>query len=260
MMDVVSQHRVILSEKIIEYYLHEADDNYRGVVESYIESIANIDDASVFYASTGDATLSAKKEMISLVERNPMKVLFSEAIEFDGLNLKQVKLITPNQMLDRKRTALLKYTFPVSNYIAEADENCESYATWFGHVLENETNIEIQDRYIMKPAGIEVLKKYYFPHFPRGAEVQIYCELFEGITRDDICSAIADPFFSDWVIHVYICNNMHDRFIQVDGIQISIGAGLDFLHLSGKTKKTCTLNITNHRERIPLPEIIDCII
>ena len=53
--------------------------------------------------------------------------------------------------------------------------------------------------------------------------------------------------------------NMHDRYIQFEGLQIFIGAGLDFLHLSGKTKKACTINITNYKDRLPLPEVIECV-
>lgn len=260
LMDVIGQHRVILSEKIINYYMDEAEEVYKEAIETYIDSIAYADDTHVYYNSTVDEKISAKDEMIMFVERNPMKILFSEIDEFKAHNTKKVKIVTPKQMLNRENTPLYKYSFPLSNYYAGVDETCEVYATWFGHLFEGETNIEIQDKFIMSQKGIECLKKYYLPYIPKGITVDIYCEMIDGVTKQDVCSRLKDSFFEDWDIHVYSCRHMHDRYIQLDGLQISVGAGLDFLHLSGKTKKACTINITNFKDRLPLPEIIECII
>ena len=260
LMDVIGQHRVILSEKIINYYMDEADELYKEAIETYIDSIAYADDTHIFYSSTEDEKISARDEMIIFVEQNPMKILFSEVDEFKTYNTKKIKVVTPEQMINREKTALYKFSFPLSNYYARIDESCEAYATLFGHLFEGETNIEIQDKFIMSQKGIECLKKYYFPHIPKGITVDIYCELIDGVTKHDVCNQLADSFFDDWDIHVYSCKHMHDRYIQFDGLQISIGAGLDFLHLSGKTKKACTINITNYKDRLPLPEVIECVI
>lgn len=260
LMDVIGQHRVILSEKIINYYTEEADELFKEAVETYIDSIAYADDTHVYYNSSMDDEISARDEMIMFVEQNPMKILFSEIEEFKTYNTKKVKIVTPEQMLNREKTALYKYSFPLSNYYVGIDENCEAYATWFGHLFEGEPHIEIQDKFIMSSKGIECLKKYYFPHIPKGSVVDIYCEIIEGVTKQDICNQLEDSFFYDWDIHVYSCRHMHDRYIQFDGIQISVGAGLDFLHLSGKTKKACTINITNYKDGLPLPEIIECVV
>ncbi len=260
LMDVIGQHRVILSEKIINYYMDEADELYKEAIETYIDSIAYADDTHLFYRSTEDEKITARDEMIIFVEQNPMKILFSEVDEFKTYNTKNVKVVTPEQMINREKTTLYKFSFPLSNYYARIDESCEAYATWFGHLFEGETNIEIQDKFIMSQKGIECLKKYYFPHIPKGITVDIYCELIDGVTKHDVCNQLADSFFDDWNIHVYSCKHMHDRYIQFDGLQISIGAGLDFLHLSGKTKKACTINITNYKDRLPLPEVIECVI
>ena len=259
LIDIISQHRVILSEKIINYYMDEAGELYKDAIETYIDSIAYADDTHVFYNSIEDEKISARDEMIMFVEQNPMKILFSEIDEFKMCNIKKVKIVTPKQMKNRERTALYKYSFPLSNYYAGIDEICEAYAIWFGHLFEGETNIEIQDKFIMTQKGIECLKKYYLPYIPKGIDVDIYCEVVEGVTKHDICNQLSDTFFNDWNIHAYSCRHMHDRYIQFEGLQISIGAGLDFLHLSGKTKKACTINITNYKDRLPLPEVIECV-
>lgn len=260
LMDVISQHRLILSEKIINYYIDETDELYKDAIETYIDSIAYTNDTHVFYNSMEDEKISAKDEMIMLVEQNPMKILFSEIDEFKTYNTNKIKIVTPEQMLNREKTALYKYSFPLSNYYAGIDEECEAYATWFGHLFEGETSIEIQDKFIMSRKGFECLKKYYFPHIPKGITVNIYCEIIDGVTKQDICNQLADSFFDNWDIHVYSCRHMHDRYIQLNGLQISVGAGLDFLHLSGKTKKACTINITNFEDKLPLPDIIESIV
>ena len=90
----------------------------------------------------------------------------------------------------------------------------------------------------------------------KGAEIDIYCELVDTCTETSIIAELSDAFYADWDIHVFICRGMHDRYIQLSNIQISLGAGLDFLHLSGFTKKACTLNITNNKNKFPLPNVI----
>ena len=260
LIDVISQHRIILSRKIIDYYIDETNELYKEAIETYIDSIVYADDTHVFYNSIEDENVSAKKEIIMFVEQNPMTVLLSEMYEFETYNTKKIKVVTPEQMQKREKTALFKYSFPLSNYYVGIDETCEAYAKWFGHLFEGETCIEIQDKYIMSQKGVECLKKYYFPYIPKGISVNIYCEMIEGVTKNDIHNLVLDSFFDDWDVHVYSCRHMHDRYIQFDGLQISIGAGLDFLHLSGKTKKTCTINITNYKDRLPLPEVIECVI
>ncbi|MBS5484029.1 MAG: hypothetical protein KHX37_04280, partial [Eubacterium sp.] len=54
---------------------------------------------------------------------------------------------------------------------------------------------------------------------------------------------------------IYICTGMHDRYILFGKYQMSIGAGLDFLHCSGVTQRACTINITYGEKKIPLPDI-----
>lgn len=93
------------------------------------------------------------------------------------------------------------------------------------------------------------------PYIQKGTEINIYCETVDTCTEAGILAELSDAFYTDWDIHVFICHGMHDRYIQLSNIQISIGAGLDFLHLSGFTKKACTLNITNNKNKFPLPSV-----
>lgn len=48
LIDIMEQHRIILSENIIEYYISEADDLYKDCIATYIDSIANVEDTHIF--------------------------------------------------------------------------------------------------------------------------------------------------------------------------------------------------------------------
>lgn len=60
--DLIKQHRVILSEKIINYYIECADEMHKEVIETYIDSIAYTDDTHVYYSSVMDEKISARDE------------------------------------------------------------------------------------------------------------------------------------------------------------------------------------------------------
>lgn len=255
LISVIEQHRIILSEKIIEYYIEKAEDIYKDVIETYLDSIIYADDTHVFYNEKFDGK-SAIEEMLLLVAINPMRVLLGENEEFRGHSLKKVKLITSQQIINREKNSIYKFSFPIVNHYVGVNENCESYATWFGHLFKGESEIEIQDKYIMNRNGIECLKRYYLPYIPSKSKINIYCETMDSCSEADILKELQDSYYSQWEIHVYLCRGMHDRYIQLDSIQISIGAGLDFLHISGYTKKACTLSFTNYLTRFPKPTVL----
>lgn len=68
LIDIIEQHRIILSEKIIQYYIEKADDLHKEVIETYLDSIIYTDDTHVFYNEQVENT-SAIQEMILLVEK-----------------------------------------------------------------------------------------------------------------------------------------------------------------------------------------------
>ncbi len=255
LIDVIEQHRIILSKKIIQYYIEKTDDLYKDVLETYIDSIVYTDDTHIFYEEQSEK-ISAIEEMILLVEQNPMKVVLGEHEEFSAYNIRKIKLITSQQIINKELNAIYRYSFPITNHYIGCNKNCEAYAVWFGHLFEGESQIEIQDKYILTFNGIECLKKYYLPHIAKGTEINIYCEIVDSCTETGILSELSDVFYTDWNIHVFICSGMHDRCIQLSTVQISIGAGLDFLHISGYTRKACILSITKNKIKFPLPTVI----
>ncbi len=258
-MDIIQQHRIILSEKIIQYYeSQEEDEIYREVLETYIDSISNVDSTHIFYESL-DNEVSAKDEIVYFVKRNSMSVLLSEDKEFFEIEMKGVNFVTPQDMIDCKITPLFKYSFPISNYVIEKGEYCTEYAKWFGHLMEGETQIEIQDKYVFSNKGVRSLKKYYFPYIEKGSTVNVYCELVNNESINTLINRVNDSYFDDWDLHVFLCEEMHDRIMQFGELQISIGVGLDFLSPSGRTRKRCIITISNRKNMIEKPKVINCI-
>ena len=148
------------------------------MLETYIDSIVYTDDTHIFYEEQSEK-ISAIEEMILLVEQNPMKVVLGEHEEFSAYNIRKIKLITSQQIINKELNAIYRYSFPITNHYIGCNKNCEAYAVWFGHLFEGESQIEIQDKYILTFNGIECLKKYYLPHIAKGTEINIYCEIVD---------------------------------------------------------------------------------
>lgn len=251
--DIIKQHRLILSDKIIGYYEEMAGEENLDIVETFLDTLIYNDEAHIYYKT--QSNISAKDEIIRLVEQNPMKVLIAENEEFQHLTINKIKLINSKDIIEKKVNSLFKYSFPIVNYYVSAGENCDSYATWFGHLFENENVIQIIDKYILTEKGINVLKKYYFPKIQHSTSIEIYSECLDEYDDNMIINMFQDDYFNQWRISIYICTGMHDRYILFRKYQMSIGAGLDFLHCSGVTQRACTINITYGEKKIPLPDI-----
>ena len=252
-LEIIKQHKLILSDKIINYYLEMAGEENSDIVESFLDALIYNDESHVYYKTNSE--ISAKDELIRLVEQNPMRVLVAEDEEFKDFTINKIKLISSKDIVEKKVNSLFRYSFPIVNYYVDVGEKCESYARWFGHLFENENVIQIIDKYILTKKGIDVLKKYYFPLIQKDTAVEIYSECLDEYDENMIINMFQDIYFTQWNISIYICTGMHDRYILFGKYQMSIGAGLDFLHISGTTKKACIINITYGEKKIPLPRV-----
>jgi hypothetical protein len=252
-LEIIKQHKLILSDKIINYYLEMAGEENSDIVESFLDALIYNDESHVYYKTNSE--ISAKDELIRLVEQNPMRVLVAEDEEFKDFTINKIKLISSKDIVEKKVNSLFRYSFPIVNYYVDVGEKCESYARWFGHLFENENVIQIIDKYILTKKGIDVLKKYYFPVIQNDTAVEIYSECLDEYDENMIINMFQDIYFTQWNISIYICTGMHDRYILFGKYQMSIGAGLDFLHISGTTKKACIINITYGEKKIPLPRV-----
>ncbi len=245
----IKQHRVILSSSLIEYYLSTVPERYRDQLELYFDSIAYNEETSMSFKDIPE--LDARQNLISFVDKVPMKVLVSQKEEFDSYKLGKVKITTPESIRNNENNAFNRYTFPIVNHVAKASEKCDFYAAWFGHLFENEKNITIIDRYLLAANGRESFEKYYLPRISSGSRIDIYCSFEDSdFSSENEIKDLIKKEYANWNVHVFLCadREFHDRFIILNDIQISLGVGLSFLHPSGSIIKNCTINISKDRK------------
>jgi len=251
----LSQHRLILSPSIEEYYLSCVPSDYEDVLQQYLSSIDNVDETSHSFAD-GDSD-DIRQFIIDCVKQVKMRTLVSEESEFDGYSLTKVNLVTPKSILEHENNSFNKFTFPITNHIVPEGANCESYSKWFGHLFENEKCITIMDPYLFSDAGLESFNKYYLSQIEENVEIIIYCSFqsnkSSGLVTEKDLSKMVKEKFDKWNVHVYLSPSIHDRYILLSGAQISLGYGLGFLHPSGTTRKSCTISVTTDRI-VKLPE------
>ncbi len=252
-LDKIQQHRIILNERIIGYYLESTPEEYVEVIQTYLDSLIYADSTHIYMNSIECS--SVEEEIVSLVEKNPMKVLIADENDFDKRIVKRIKLITPEDIRTNKVNSFYRYTIPISNHIAIRGEPCDAYAKWFGHLMEGEEKIYIIDKCIMKSNGVASLKQYYLPYIEKNTKVSIYCMELDGALEKDIIDEIGKPEYSDWNIEVNMCRKFHERYIAFGDIQISIGVGLDFLHPRGKVRENCNISISRYNPSI-MPQVL----
>ena len=102
--DIIKQHRFILSDKIIGYYEEMAGEENLDIVETFLDTLIYNDEAHIYYKNQSD--ISAKDEIIMLVEQNPMKVLVAENEEFQHLTINKIKLINSKDIIEKKVNSL----------------------------------------------------------------------------------------------------------------------------------------------------------
>lgn len=246
----ICQHSILLSDSIISYYRENIPDEYEDSLMTYLDSIMN-DDSSVFFKDNTD--LDAKQNLIRAVLNDPMNVLVSEKEEFNGYKISGGKLVTPECIDNRVFNNFYRFTFPISNHIANCGERCDLYATWFGHLFENEKRITFIDQYIFADNGRASFEMYYLPKISKDTIIDIYCDLKRsGFNSEEELLKYIQANYSEWKVRVHLCEHMHDRFILLSSIQISISTGVVFMDTCGWLIKPSTINISTDCS-VPLP-------
>lgn len=254
---MIRQHRIMLSEAVIEYYQAKIPEEFSDFFMTFLDSIMTDDESSCFFVDDPDK--DARQNLIKAVKQTPMRTLITYKEEFGQYNLSGVEVVTPESISNHDDNAFNRYTFPIVNHVAKEGSNCELYASWLEHLFEGEDRIKIIDPYIFSGNGRRSLNKYYLSKIQEGAEIDIYCELYKSDyqSESEMLSAIRNDY-SKWNIHVHLCEFMHDRYILLSSAQISFGAGLDFLNCRGRIRKNCTISVTTDRE-IPMPTVLKTI-
>ena len=109
----------------------------------------------------------------------------------------------------------------------------------------NESEISIQDKYLLGKKGLKALQEYYLPCIGTGVKINIYSTL-DDISESELIRILKSPDFKKYDLEIYICNRMkHDRYIELSRLRIQIGAGLDILGRGENIKESqeCDINV-----------------
>lgn len=223
-MPKIFQHRIVLSEKLISYYVEFASKNgYRDLCQARIQDLVQSVNRCKFENVCDEDDVV--KEMINLAMKQPMKILVAEKTEIKKANSK-VNLLDCKQILENVNCILNLYCIPVTSRYVEPKKNVKSYTKWLKNWLSDEKDLIIRDNYLLTDHGLESFNTYYLPSIEKGAHITIH-------TCHDVEQKYIDEFdkekYDDYQINIYKCDSMHERVIILKELQIVIGKGLDFL-------------------------------
>ena len=248
----ISQHKIVLSDMICDYYREKAGDN-SDAVDMYITANASYD--CFEYVETVKNNSVIENEFVSLVSRFPMKIMLTEKTEFSKKSLNRLKEYSASEVLTDKANPVRLYSFPISNLEVNIGDKRDRYLTWFKHLLEGEKHVCIIDSYIITKKGLDILNQCYLPIIEAGAQIDIYGtdsnaqngwtveELDKRINRN--CHTIE--------LHVIPREKEHERFIWAGDIKINIGRGLDFVDGQHETIQRKTyISISKEKYSTPI--------
>ena len=224
----VMKHEIVISDKIIEYYM-ECNEDQQELITTWIEANGGTDFLS-FYEEKEDV-VSIEDEFERILSTVPFNMLLADDNELNSLNnSKKIKKYNGREAL-LKDSPLMMYTIPIANYTVSVGDKKKNYLDWFRNLISNESVVRIIDPYILSKSGVENLNINYIPIIPAGADIEIYStdQHRESWTVEDLKKRIKSSGHS---LNVYLLHRQekHDRFIWAGDIKISIGRGLEFIH------------------------------
>lgn len=219
----VFQHRIILTEKIIAYYMKCAkENNVSSLCQSYIQDLVTSKKRSVIENDLSAANII--EEMISIARNHDMKILLAEKSEIKN-NPRDINLYRNKDICEKDNCILNLYSLPVvSRYVPHKDQS-ERYRSWLRNWLVGEKKIILRDKYLLKPEGLEKLRKEYLQLFDQEASIEIHTDEDVNV---DVLQQFDLPEYISYDITVFKCHKMHERVIVLNEFQIVIGKGLSF--------------------------------
>ena len=254
--DAIYQQEIIISDRIIEYYKEKV--KYPEMIDSIISGYGN--QKQFKYMATAVQNSNGIEELLYLISQADLKILVGEKEDVKPYKTNKVQLVQTSKLASGKKTAINNYVFPVNLHLNKG-YSCDQIISWFSHLFKGEKKIDIQDKFILNEYGLNSLKKYYLPHISSNTEINIYSMQTYDTTDEDIEKFINEKMFDDYNINVFLCSQMkHDRYIELEGIRIKIGAGLDILgkgdHITHAQECDIDVIRINEAQRLTIPNII----
>lgn len=272
----IRQHRMVISEKLLDYY----EEYFRKKSPEYLEW---------YRAFCTDILYSKKRAVMTSLSKTKTYIkgneYLNELVLLSQETEDKIILIEPKRRIDAKYAKELgivlydskdindtsgsnlffMYTLPVNGKRISEGENSRSIANWLGRFWREEDYIQIFDNYLLTTDGMRYLKNYFLKYVKEGADIEIYSLLMEGCTEQQITDVFAGDDLKKWKFRVYIVRDKkvsHARSTQGEKYIIQIDRGLSVFGRAGKTFQT-TINIFENKsmERIAFKDSqLKCIV
>lgn len=263
----IGQHRVILNDNIIDYYMCSASEcNMLPVVTTYIQSIVGDHTKVVFYPRDNECS-DPKEELIACVLKTPLKILISDTEEFAGYKTKKIDITTRENIEKHDFSHKFNwYVFPLSRIVKKTDD-CNNYITWLRRLFTNEERITIVDPFLLAKVNLRIFIDSLLPTISNDTEIRIYSAIDKSRYkyRDNISGEMKDADYhleAERIIQdlndnhnrkITICwcnySNMHDRFIVLPNIEIELTNSFNLLQKDQTFDQTCRFSVyLDHRD------------
>lgn len=221
---IISQHRIVMSERLIDYYLNCADKiGMKSLCESFIQNRVTSGEMSSFAVDCKKDTIV--EELLAIAEKQPMKVLLAEKSEVKKAG-KGINLYSLADIEKTKWCVLKLYSIPVTSRYVPQKKDVEPYKRWLQNWMKGEKKVIIRDKYLLEDAGMLTFKKHFLPLFEDGIEIEIHTD---SIVTDSVLDEFDKADYNKAKISVFLCEKMHERVLIFESFQIVIGKGLLFL-------------------------------
>lgn len=263
------QHRIVISEKLMEYYEEYFQNKSPELLEwyrNYCTDMFYTQERTDIMKLSGDKVYIKEdmylNELTGLASKTKDKVLLIEPKDrinnFYRNKWKLSVLDSTDMKDDRGGNTFSMYTLPVNGKMIDEGDDSNSLAEWFGRFLDKEDYIQIFDNYLLTKVGIEYLKKYILKYIKAGTDIEIYSmedpELPEQAVRDEF----QKKYYQKWNFTVFFITskkNQHARSIQGSKYIIQVERGVSVFGRAERTfQSIVNIYANKDRSRIILKE------
>ena len=266
----IRQHRMVLSERLMEFYEKYFEKKGQGWLEWYQGLCTD-----VFYTTERSQILDSERGQ-EYIKENPYH---NELIRLCRKTEDKIILLEPKRKLDKNiikkldigvfdskdvmdvsgNNAFSMYTLPVNGKSISEGEDSKAISKWLGRFLQEENYIQIFDNYLLTKEGIAYLKNYILRYVQDGAQINIYsCLNDSDLNEQQVKQIFQEDYYKKWMFSIWLVKSKkdsHARSIEGSKYIIQIDRGLSVFGRSGKTFQT-VINIfqNNGMQRTILKE------
>ncbi len=237
--NVINQHTLLLSELICEYYIRKAQEDKVSVdlLKNRIASMIPYQDKCIY--DTADEAKDINDAFCRLFKKDRAVCAFvCDDDEKIHISKSVCRYQSTIEDLFSNNVNYIKMRCVPFNIRVNRGESASIILDVFKDYLFNEKTIHFIDQYIMN--NIDVVEKYYFPMIYGGATLNIHTKIEDEPLINELINRAERVGIT---VHVFLYQDMHDRYITTDSAKIQIGFGLGFIDGNAVVKKGTDISI-----------------